>query len=191
MDAVAALGVPADACRVDLAIARGLDYYTGTVYETMLVANPEVGSICSGGRYDDLASNYAKQPLPGVGISIGLTRLLHRLFELGVVRTSGSTPAQVLVTLLDPAGLAQALSMASELRGHDIRTELFTEGKKLGAQLKYASQRGHRLALIVGEDEAAKNEVTIKDLARESQQTVARGALVGVVQGLLTGAEPS
>src|SRR3546814_193599 len=111
-----ALGMPEEAYRVDLTIARGLDYYTGTVYETQLVDNPEIGSVCSGGRYDDLASNYTRQKLPGVGISIGLTRLLSRLFEAGLLKPEGQTPATVLVTTMDRRFLADYLAIAAELR---------------------------------------------------------------------------
>ncbi len=147
------LGLPDDAWTVDLSIARGLDYYTGTVYETILVDNPEIGSICSGGRYDDLAGTFTKQVLPGVGISIGLTRMLSRLFDAGLMTTGASTPAQALVTVMDPAYRDRYLALAADLRAAGINTELYTQDRKLGDQLKYADRKGIPVAVIAGESE--------------------------------------
>ncbi|HKY48395.1 MAG TPA: histidine--tRNA ligase, partial [Acidimicrobiia bacterium] len=136
---------------LDLSIARGLDYYTGTVYETLFDDHPGLGSICSGGRYDDLASLFTSARLPGVGISIGLTRLFAQLMEIGVIETAASS-VMVLVTLLDDVGLADNLGLATALRAAGVNTEAVLETGKLGAQLKYASRSGIRLALICGED---------------------------------------
>ncbi len=185
LDGMAALGVPADAARVDLTIARGLDYYTGTVYETQLADLPEIGSVCSGGRYDDLASNYTRQTLPGVGISIGLTRMLARLFDAGVLKPGASTPAAVLVTVMDRDALAHALAMAADLRAAGIDTELYTEPRKLAAQLKYADAKGFRLAVIAGEAERADDAVLVKDLATGEQHRHGRQDLAGAVQRAL------
>ncbi|MEQ9812495.1 MAG: histidine--tRNA ligase [Azospirillaceae bacterium] len=181
-DGLAALGVPPGHWAFDLTIARGLDYYTGTVYETRLVDHPEVGSICSGGRYDDLASTFTKQKLPGVGISIGLTRMLSRLFEAGVVRPGAATPAPVLVTVMDRALLADCLGLAAELRRAGIATEVYSEPRKLGQQLKYADQKGFLIALILGESEKAAGEVQAKLLASAEQESVGRAGIVAWVK---------
>jgi histidyl-tRNA synthetase len=138
VEAVAALGVPESHLEIDLTIVRGLDYYTGTIYETRLVDHPEIGSICSGGRYDDLASHFIDKPLPGVGISIGLTRLLASLFKAGLVTATAQSPAPVLVTTLERERTADYLKLARYLREGGIKTEVFLEPKKLGQQLKYA-----------------------------------------------------
>ncbi len=182
-----AFGLPAEAWRVDLSIARGLDYYTGTVYETVLVDHPQIGSICSGGRYDDLASSFTKQRLPGVGISIGLTRLLSRLLDAGLLSRGAATPAQVLVTVMDRAYLADCLAIATALRQAGIATELYTEPRKLADQLKYADRKGFAAAVIVGEAEAAAGTAVVKDLRHGSQATHLRAALSSEVGALLGG----
>lgn len=186
-DGLAAFQVPAHRWRIDLAIVRGLDYYTGTVYETQLVANPEVGSICSGGRYEDLASNYTKAKLPGVGISIGVTRLLSRLFDAGLLKPGAATPAQVLVTVMDRAQLPYYLGLATALRAAGIATELFTEGKKVGDQLKYADKKGFRLAVIAGETEIAAGTAVLKNLSSGEQSTHPQGDLPDAVRQALAG----
>jgi len=170
---------------LDLSIARGLDYYTGTVYETLFDDHPGLGSICSGGRYDDLASLYTTARLPGVGISIGLTRLFAQLLEIGVVKVAENTVA-VLVTLLDDDGLAHNLNFATVLREAGVNTEAVLEAGKLGAQLKYADRTGIRLALICGEDERAAGTVVVRDLAAKSQDEVPAAGVVAAVQGLLS-----
>lgn len=168
---VRALGVPESDYRLDFAIARGLDYYTGTVYETILDEHPQLGSICSGGRYDDLASHYSKSSLPGVGISIGLTRLFWQLREAGLVDVAGST-VQVLVPLMDEALMSQTLELTTLLRRGGINTESVLEASKLGKQLKYADRAGIRFVAILGAQEAAAGTVSIRDLWRQDQFSV-------------------
>lgn len=184
-DLMKAQGVDESRYALDLSIARGLDYYTGTVYETLFDAHPGLGSICSGGRYDDLASLYTSARLPGVGISIGLTRLFAQLMEIGVIETATS-PVTVLVTLLDDVGLAENLELATALRTAGVNTEAVLEPGKLGAQLKYADRSGIRLALICGEDERARGTVVVRDLAAKSQEEVLSAEVVGAVQRLLS-----
>ena len=179
-----AQGVDEARYALDLSIARGLDYYTGTVYETLFDDHPGLGSICSGGRYDDLASLYTSARLPGVGISIGLTRLFAQLLEIGVIKAAVST-VSVLVTLLDDVGLASNLELATALRSAGVRTEAVLEVGKLGAQLKYADRSGIRIALISGEDERAKGTVVVRDLTAKSQEEVAFAEVVEAVQRLL------
>lgn len=170
-------GVPETHFALNLSIARGLDYYTGTVYETTLNDHPGIGSICSGGRYENLAGQYTKSHLPGVGISIGLTRLYWQLRDAGLVSTARST-VDVLVTQMDPALLPQYIAVATELRNAGIATEVVMESGKLGKQFKYADRAGIRFVVVIGEDEIAKGVVTVKDLRREDQFEVARAELV-------------
>lgn len=167
-----ALGVPESRYALNLSIARGLDYYTGMVYETILDAHADIGSICSGGRYDNLASHYTKSKLPGVGISIGLTRLFWQLREAGLVATADSS-VDVLVTLFDDAGLPHALALSQQLRAGGLNVETQLEPRKLAKQMQYADRAGIRFVVIRGEDEAAKGVVAVKDLRRGEQFEVA------------------
>ena len=171
LDGVRAAGVPDDRVRLDVSIARGLDYYTGTVFETFLGAMPGIGSVCSGGRYDNLAGLYTKQELPGVGASLGLDRLLAAMEELGMVEKV-ATPAPVLIPYFDRDRLHDYLKLAAALRAAGIGAEVFPEPKKLGQQLKYADRRGFRVALIAGENEFSSGTCRIKDLQTGTQQDV-------------------
>jgi histidyl-tRNA synthetase len=177
-DRARSLGVPETALKIDLSIARGLDYYTGTVYETFLDGHERLGSICSGGRYDNLAEHYTKSKLPGVGISIGATRLFSQLLELGLVDTKASAVAQVLVLQVEAALAGEYARVAAELRAAGINVEVYGGEDKLGKQFKYADRAGIRFVIVLGEDEIAKGVVTVKDLRREDQFEVARGDLV-------------
>jgi histidyl-tRNA synthetase len=183
VEAIRQFGVPDSAFGVDLGVVRGLDYYTGTIYETALVHSPEVGSICSGGRYDDLASYFTDTRLPGVGISIGLTRLFSRLKEAGLLQPLARTPAEVLVTTMDPRHLEKYLKMAGALRAAGVNTEVYLESARLGAQLAYADRKGFRIAIIAGENELGRDVVQLKDLARKSARDVPAAELVA---GVLT-----
>ncbi len=174
---VRVLGVPESDYRLNFSIARGLDYYTGTVYETTLDDHPDIGSICSGGRYDDLAGHYSKSTLPGVGISIGLTRLFWQLREAGLVDVAQST-VQVLVPQVDPELLAATLDLANSLRHAGINTETVLDGGRLGKQLKYADRAGIRFVALVGPQESEAGTVTIKDLRRSDQFIVPREDVV-------------
>lgn len=165
-----ALGVPADTWRVNLTIARGLDYYTGTVYETFLNRYPNLGSICSGGRYDDLASLYTKSRLPGVGVSIGATRLFSQLLETGLVSGFGQQRETVLVTQLDPDLTGAYLALASRLRAHGLNAEIQFEPGKIAKQLKYADRSRIPFVLLMGPDEQTRGVVTVKAM-RSGEQT--------------------
>jgi len=178
-------GVPDSVFAFDLGVVRGLDYYTGTIYETKLVNAPELGSICSGGRYDDLASYFTNTRLPGVGISIGLTRLFSHLKEAGLLQPLPRTPAEVLVTTMDAKYLERYLAMARQLREAGINTEVYLESAKLGNQLTYADRKGFRVAVIAGENEFAKNAVQLKDLGAKSARDVPIDELVASVQTTL------
>ena len=177
LELVKALGVPESAYCLNFSIARGLDYYTGTVYETQLDGYPQVGSICSGGRYEDLASHYTKSKLPGVGISIGLTRLFWQLREAGLIAGSDESSVQAMVALMDEGQLAESLDIARRLRAAGINTEVQMESRKLAKQFQYASRAGIRFVVLAGEDELARGVVTVKDLLREQQFDVKREEL--------------
>ena len=165
-----AAGVDSDRLKIDVSIARGLDYYTGTVIETTLDELPTIGSVCSGGRYDNLAQQYTKQELPGVGASLGLDRLLAAMEELGLIESSRTT-ADVLVVFFQKDRLHDYLTLAANLRAIGLAVELYLEPKKVGQQLKYASERGFRAAVIAGEAEFESATCQVKDLeARQSQE---------------------
>lgn len=176
-----ALEVPESRFRVDQSIARGLDYYTGTIYETRLEGHPEIGSVCSGGRYDDLAGHYTSSRLPGVGISIGATRLFYQLREAGLIDLGEST-VKVLVTRLDERLADDYLRLAAQLRRAGVPTEVYAEDARMKKQLKYADRARIPLAVIMGGDERARGAVTLKDLRRGEQLEVARDDLVGAVR---------
>jgi len=180
--AIRQFGVPDSAFAVDVGIVRGLDYYTGTIYETTLVDSPELGSICSGGRYDDLASHFTDTKLPGVGISIGLTRLFSKLKEAGLLQPLARSPAEVLVTVLDRQHLDKYLKIAGVLRAAGINTEVYLEPAKLGNQLAYADRKGFRVALIAGENEFGKNVIQIKNLSTKTARDVPMNDVVLAVK---------
>lgn len=176
LELVKAQGVPESDYCLNFSIARGLDYYTGTVYETTLDDYPQLGSICSGGRYDNLASQYSKSALPGVGISIGLSRLFWQLRDAGIINSADST-IDVLVTHLDETLLSDYLAVAHELRQGGINTECVMDASKLGKQIKYADRAGIAFAILLGSDELEQGVVTVKDLRRHDQFTVPREEL--------------
>ena len=177
LELIRAFGVPESHYALNLSIARGLDYYTGTVYETHLLEHPQIGSICSGGRYDSLAGHYTKSHLPGVGISIGATRLFWQLREAGLLGAAIST-VQVLVTMMDEAQLPAYLELATQLRNAGITTEVVMEPGKLARQFKHADRAGVRFVAVLGPDELAKGVVTLKDMCKQEQFEVARSELI-------------
>jgi len=166
---LSAFGVPEENFAVDLTIARGLDYYTGTVYETTLLDHPEIGSVCSGGRYDNLAGYYIEKQLPGVGISIGLTRLFYVLDEQGLLNPQlSNAPADVLVLPMTQEA-APAIALAQQLRSAGLRVQLYTEQKKFKQKMAYANKLEVPFAVLLGEDEIAENMCSVKDM-RTGQQ---------------------
>ncbi len=168
--AMTAFGVPETNFRVDLSIARGLDYYTGTVYETTFNKHPEIGSVCSGGRYDNLAGFYTDRQLPGVGISIGLTRLFYILNEMDYLNRDADAPADVLVLPMTD-DFDASIRTAAALREQGIRTQIYTEKKKFKAKIGYADKLGIPFALFLGEDEINAGNVTVKNMATGEQTT--------------------
>ncbi len=162
--ALRTMGVPESRFAVDLRIARGLDYYTGTVYETTLDDHPGVGSVCSGGRYDDLASHYTNTQLKGVGISIGLSRLFYKLREAGVITPTHQSLADVVVAPLSEAEVPMALEVAQTLRASGKPVILYSELGSMKKTMKYIDRMGCRYAVLIGEDERTKSEVSIKNM---------------------------
>ena len=159
-----AFGVPEENFAVDLTIARGLDYYTGTVYETTLLDHPEIGSVCSGGRYDNLAGYYIDKPLPGVGISIGLTRLFYVLDEQGLLNPELPTaPCDALVLPMLPS-VTSAVELAQKLRNAGVRVQLYGEQKKFKQKMAYADKLGVPFAVLLGEDELAQGKCAVKNM---------------------------
>ncbi len=182
-----AFGVPEENFAVDLTIARGLDYYTGTVYETTLLDHPEFGSVCSGGRYDNLAEYYTDRALPGVGISIGLTRLFYVLGEQGMLNPARNTaPADVLVLPMTD-DLTQAVRTATLLRDAGIRTQLYCEQKKFKAKIQYADKLSIPYVLFLGEDEIASGTASVKCLATGEQTSVSVAELPAFLAAGLAG----
>lgn len=169
--AMKAAGVKDEFYQVDVSIARGLDYYTGVVFETVLGDLPSIGSVCSGGRYDNLAGLYTKQHLPGIGASLGLDRLLAALEQLGLIPKTVSS-ADVFIPLFDANRINDYFQLASIVRNAGWSAEVYPDAKKLGQQLKYADQRGFRIALIAGSQELDAGEVQIKNLATKVSTTV-------------------
>ena len=179
---LSAFGIPAENFAVDLTIARGLDYYTGTVYETTLLDHPEIGSVCSGGRYDNLAEYYTDKQLPGVGISIGLTRLFYVLGEQGMLNPDLPTaPADVLILPMT-ADLAPAVTLATRLRAAGVRTQLYTEQKKFKAKMNYADKLGVPYVVFLGDDEIAGNVVACKDMTSGEQTTLPFAETLALIQ---------
>ena len=179
---LSAFGVPAENFAVDLTIARGLDYYTGTVYETTLLDHPEIGSVCSGGRYDNLAEYYTDRQLPGVGISIGLTRLFYVLGEQGLLNPDLPTaPADVLILPMT-AELSPAVTLATRLRAAGVRTQLYTEQKKFKAKMSYADKLGVPYVVFLGDDEIAGNVVACKDMTSGEQTTLPFAETLALIQ---------
>ncbi len=164
-------GVPDTNFKVDFTIARGLDYYTGTVYETFLNEYREIGSVCSGGRYDNLAEYYTDRKLPGVGVSIGLSRLFYKLNELQALQEEQKSIAKVLVISMveEPA---KAIEVANELRKNGIATEVYLEEKKIKAKFKYADRLAIPYVIVMGEDEIANNTVSLKEMQTGKQETL-------------------
>ena len=167
---LSAFGVPEENFAVDLTIARGLDYYTGTVYETTLLDHPEIGSVCSGGRYDNLAGYYIEKSLPGVGISIGLTRLFYVLDEQGLLNPQlPSAPADALVLPMTES-VTPAIALAETLRSAGLRVQLYGEQKKFKQKMAYANKLGVPFAVLLGEDEIAEGKCSVKNMVTGEQQ---------------------
>jgi histidyl-tRNA synthetase len=183
---LSAFGVPEENFAVDLTIARGLDYYTGTVYETTLLDHPEIGSVCSGGRYDNLAEYYTDKQLPGVGISIGLTRLFFVLNDQKMLNEAVPTaPAEVLLVPMGAEQQGYAIGVATQLRAQGIRAQLYTEQKKFKAKIQYAAKLGIPYAMFLGETEEQEQVVAIKDLNKGEQVTVKLDEAVSIVREYL------
>jgi len=175
-------GVPVSNFKLDLSIARGLDYYTGTVYETVLDEYPGIGSVCSGGRYDNLAECYTDRKLPGVGISIGLTRLFYKLTEAGIIKSETATPTRVLIYPM-VEDLKAPLELAAKLRKQGINTEVYAEKVKMKKIFNYIDKLGIPFLVIVGEDELKDGNYSLKDTRAREQKKVTFQELIAAVSG--------
>lgn len=182
---LSAFGVPEENFAIDLTIARGLDYYTGSVYETTLDDHREIGSVCSGGRYDDLAAYYTDRKLPGVGISIGLTRLFYVLGEQGMLNDALPTAPADCLLLPMTDDLSAAVRLATALRQAGIRTQLYSEQKKFKAKMQYADKLGIPYVIFLGEDEIARGECSVKELRTGEQVSLpVDGAIAHIRAGI-------
>src|SRR5439155_3444748 len=190
VNATTEAGVPPERLRIDLGICRGLDYYTGTIYETFLTDLPRMGSVCSGGRYDDLAGLYTKQKLPGVGASLGLDRLLAAMEELKLLKQA-ATAAPVLVVQFSAEHLGDYQRVARQLRAAGIGADVFPEAKKVGQQLQFAERRGFKVAVIAGPDEFNQKVWKIKNLALREEKTVGEDGVISSVRTILSEKELS
>ncbi len=175
------LGMPDESFKLDLTIARGLDYYTGTVYETTLNDFPKLGSICSGGRYDNLTGYYTKQRMPGIGISIGLTRLFSQLKEEGIIKPERRTLVEALVVPMGKDQMEAALKTAAALRDAGIRTDVFYQEKGMKQKMKYASRLGIPYVVLIGEEEANNGTVSVKNMDEGRQVTVSLNEAIGMI----------
>ncbi len=182
-------GVPDEFFTVDLTIARGLDYYTGTVYETVMLDHPEIGSVCSGGRYDNLAEYYTDKKLPGVGISIGLTRLFFVLGDRALLNSE--YPASVSDVLIIPMtdDMAPAVKLATEFRENGVRTQIYTEKKKFKAKIGYADKLDIPYAVFLGENEIASGSATVKNMKTGEQSTLPSSDAVATVKNAIASLE--
>lgn len=187
-EALTALGVPQTHYKIDLKITRGLDYYTGTVYETTVDDYPTWGAICSGGRYDNLAENYTDRKLPGIGMSIGLTRLFDLLDGAGLIYTNGQTPTEVLVLPMD-SSVSYPLTVARTLREAGIKTEVYFGDVKFKNKMVYANKTGVPYVAILGEDEEKTQVVTFKNMTTGEQETLALTAVAGRLTKLLSASQ--
>ncbi len=178
---VDSLGLPKESYGIDLSIARGLDYYTGTVYETALLGYGSIGSICSGGRYDNLADNYTSQKLPGVGISIGLTRLFSQLKDLNIIQAAEASPSKVIILPFDKSMIGRAMEVSRYLRKSGVSNEVYFEDDKFKNKISYADRLGIKYAVIIGEDEIAQGFLTLKNMEQGSQEKISLDDLLKTV----------
>lgn len=181
ISALRAMDVPESRFKIDLKIARGLDYYTGTVYETVLKEHPEVGSVCSGGRYDDLAGHYTDTSLSGVGISIGLSRLFYKLRESGIIVPKAQTPASTVVMPIDEAQITASVAAAALLRKAGVATMLYTELNNVKKKMRYADRMGFRYVVLIGEQEVEAGTVTVKNMKTGASITISLSELADYV----------
>jgi len=175
-------GVPESHFMIDLSVARGLDYYTGTVYETFLTDHPEVGSVCSGGRYDNLAEYFIDRALPGVGISIGLTRLFYILQEQDMLNDALLTASADVVIIPMTDDLSHAAALATSMREGGLRVMVYGENRKFKVKIAYADKLGAPFAVFLGEDEISSGTITVKDMVSGVQTTASEGILIAGIR---------
>jgi len=182
IEALRTMGVPESRFKVDLKIARGLDYYTGTVYETILNDHPGLGSVCSGGRFDDLVSHYSNTEMSGVGISIGISRLFYKLLEAGVIKPAQKSPADVVVMPIGEEQVQFSLSVAATLRKEGIATMFYSEPNKVKKKFQYADRMGFGYVILIGDKEMETGEVSVKNMETGESSSVAVANLAKAIQ---------
>lgn len=170
-------GVPEENYKVDITIARGLDYYTGTVYETLLDDYPSIGSVCSGGRYDDLASNYTNQKLPGVGISIGFTRLFYQLMEAEIIQAEKNSLTTVLIIPMD-GYMDEGIDILNKLRKAGVHSQAYVDSGKMGRKFNYADKLNIPYVVVIGQEEVENNTYSIRDMKTGNQESVTMEELI-------------
>ena len=175
-------GIPNENIKIDLTITRGLDYYTGTVYETFLKGYESIGSVCSGGRYDDLANNFTKQKFPGVGLSIGLTRLYYQLNEADLLNLEEEKKKSIIVIPMGEDVIDYGIDIVNDLRKHKIISQIYLEKGKVKKKFSYADNIGADLAIIVGGNEKENQEVSVKDFISGNQETIERKSLINFLE---------
>ncbi|CAL7963586.1 Histidine--tRNA ligase [Alphaproteobacteria bacterium] len=180
-----AFGIPNSFLQIAPALARGLNYYTGTVSETRLLDYLELGSVCGGGRYANLAGTFSSKQLPGVGFSIGISRLIPKLIEAGIIKAEAETPARVLITTQNPDFMLQYIQMAKILRDSDINTELYLARKSLGAQMKYANKKGVDFAIIADKAEFDAGQIILRYMASGAQSTATIEDAINIIRNAL------
>lgn len=177
-----AFGIPKENIKIDLTITRGLDYYTGTVYETFLKGYESIGSVCSGGRYDDLANNFTKQKFPGVGLSIGLTRLYYQLNEANLLNLKEEAKDSIIVIPMDEDVVDYGVEIVNDLRNHGIISQIYLEKGKVKKKFSYADNIGASRAVIIGGNEKENQEVSVKDFISGNQETIKRECLINFLE---------
>lgn len=182
VNAVQKFGIPEVYWKIDLSIARGLDYYTGTVYETIMNDFPELGSICSGGRYDDLVSHYSKEKLSGVGVSIGLTRLFSKLKELKIFPEEKRSVANVIIAVIDEKYRKDCFDVAMKFRNNGIKTEVYLSSSKLDKQIKYADKLGIPFVVLLGENEVIGNKISLKRMSTGEQKLTSLEEAIKIIK---------
>ncbi len=184
---IRSFGVPDAYFKADLSIARGLDYYTGTIYETRLTNSPQIGSVCSGGRYDNLVNDFCNNKkagkMPGVGISIGISRLISQLFDSGVIEVGRQSIAPVMLTTMDKKLSPNYIEITAMLRKYGIKTDIYLEDKKLAKQITYANKKGFPFVIIAGQDELDKNQVNVREMKTGEQSLVSIDELAEFIKG--------
>ncbi len=185
MNLAYSLGIPKEVINIDLSLARGLNYYSGTLYEVKLIDYPDFGSVCGGGRYENLVTNFANRKLPGIGMSIGITRLFSKILEMQKFKETKQTTAQILITNQNSKLFTYYMSIANKIRSYNFKTEVYLEEKSLAQQMKYASKKGFKVVLIANEEEMNENSIIIRNLESGKQEKIQIDSIINSLNDYL------